>query len=89
MSDVVAIDFFRHKSVGKIQTGLSFKHNGTSFSVPKFALKPFISRLFGSKAYDAIIDMPDNNSREICLEGMFDGGGNKEMPLLHNYLFNT
>ncbi len=85
MSDVVGIEFFRHKSAGKIQTGLSFKHNGTSFSVPKFALKPFISRIFGPKAYATIIDMPDDNSREICLEGMFDGGGNKEMQLLHNY----
>jgi len=89
MSDVTAVDFYRYKNRGRIQTGLSFNHNGDSFSVPKFALKPFITRLFESNAYKTIIEQPDDRSRKICLEGLFDGGGNKEMQLLHNYEFEV
>jgi len=89
MSDVTAVDFYRYKTNGKITTGLSFTHNGTLYSVPKFALKPFITRLFGSEAYSNIVDIPDDKSRRICLEGMFDSKGNKEMQLLHNYEFEV
>ena len=84
MSDVKDIEFHREKDRGVIQSELSMNVYGEVFTIPKFVVKRFLSRLFGTKSYATLIDMPEY-TRNICLEGMFDIGGNLEFQLLHNY----
>jgi len=83
MPDVTDVEFFRNKIQGKIQTGISLNISGESFKVPKFAVKRFITRLFGPQAYATLTNMP-TFTRDICLEAMFDDR-DKDYQLLHNY----
>jgi len=85
MCEVTNIEHHRYTISGHLETGLAIDCENQSFKVPKFALKPFITRLFGSQAYKTLIDMPTDNARELCLKGMFDEQGTKEMQLLHNF----
>ena len=84
MSDVKDIEFQREKDHGIIQSEISMNLYGEVFIVPKFAVKRFLTRLFGATTFAALTEMPEY-VRNICLEGMFDMEGNKEFQLLHNY----
>ena len=83
MEQVTDVEFFRQKRTGIIHTGLSFDYDGKLYYVPKFALKRFLTRLFGSESYATLIKMP-SLARDLCLESMFLTGGKKEFQLLHN-----
>lgn len=83
MEQVTDVEFFRQKRAGIIHTGLSFDYDGKLYHVPKFSLKRFLTRLFGSESYATLIKMP-SLVRDLFVESMFQVGGKKEFQLLHN-----